>query len=512
MKILNVDQIRKVDEATIKRDESTSLRLMAQASKHFTDWFVEKVHSEEPFKYRSPSVVVIAGTGNNGGDGVHVADMLYHKNYRVKLQIVELGKSSPDFEKKFKRVSRGLLFSSKPITSLEELDPEFFDFDILIDAVFGFGLNRPVTGWLADLFERINEHPIKVMSVDMPSGMFADQYTEGTSIKADQTVSFQIPKLAFMMASNAKRIGKLNIIPIGLSQIAINKMESIHHILPNLAAKRLIPDRPEHGHKGTFGHALLWTGSYGRLGAGVLAAKACLRSGVGLLTVQIPSCGYEVFQMAIPEAMVSADTSERYLEEPIHNVNKYAAIGLGPGIDQHPGTALALGKILREAEKPLVMDADALNLLGKHPDWMIHLPKGTIITPHPKEFERLFGKTENDFARLELAIHKAQQQSICIVLKGARTAVISQEGQVSWNVTGNSGMGTAGSGDVLTGLITGLLAQGLPAFDAARIGVYLHGTAGDLAAAKKGEHSLIAGDLVDNLGKAFIQTNKQDTK
>ncbi|MEO1435522.1 MAG: NAD(P)H-hydrate dehydratase [Bacteroidota bacterium] len=506
MKILSVDQIRKIDEATIKRDEINSLKLMAQASRHFTEWFTSKIHADGPFKWHSPRIIVLAGTGNNGGDGLHIAELLYNRNYQVKLQVVNLGKSSADFGKKAKRLPRTLLQQSKPATTLEEVQLDCADYDILIDAVFGFGLSRPVQGWLAELFEKINEHSIKVVSVDLPSGMFADQYTEGISIKADLTVSFQIPKLGFMMASNAERIGELTIIPIGLSQMAINKMESMHHILTKVAARLLIPHRPKHGHKGTFGHALLWTGSYGKMGAGILSAQACLRSGVGLLSVQIPSCGYDIFQISVPEAMVTADTSQRYLEEPIHLLDKYAAVGLGPGIGQQAGTEKALGNILREAAQALVLDADALNLLGKNPDWFMHLPKGSILTPHPKEFERLFGKTDNDFARLERAIEKAQQHGICIVLKGAQTAVISPEGEVSWNVNGNSGMGTAGSGDVLTGIITGLLAQGIPAFNAARLGVFLHGFAGDLAAAKKGEHSLIASDITNKLGQAFIQT------
>jgi len=368
-------------------------------------------------------------------------------------------------------------------------------------------LNRSVEGYWSVLIEHLNKLSNKIIAVDLPSGLFADEYsTSSAIIKADYTISFELPKLAFFFPENQNYIGQCYILPIGLSSSYMASAETSNHFLMGEEMQQLLKKRNKFDHKGVFGHALLIGGSYGMVGAIILAGKACLRSGVGLVSIHAPESAYPILQTSLPEAMVSIDPHHYfYSKNPV--LVSYKAIGCGCGLNQKPSSVKALKELLTQVDAPMVLDADALNIIAKHPDWLSLIPTNSILTPHVKEFTRLFGDSDNDFERNALQQQKAKEYGLHIVLKGANTCIATPDGRCYFNTTGNPGMATAGSGDVLTGILTGLLAQGYTPLDACRIGVYLHGKAGDVAAKQLGHESLIASDIVQYLGNAFQEVN-----
>jgi NAD(P)H-hydrate epimerase len=350
----------------------------------------------------------------------------------------------------------------------------------------------------------LNDSGMELVSIDLPSGLFCDGPTAGDAIlKAHRTFTFQTPKLAFFLPENAAYLGAWAYGSIGLHPGYEANTETSFYYSTLFDIKPLRKVRTKFAHKGTYGHALLIAGSWGKIGASVLAARACLRSGVGLLSVHVPRCGQMVLQNAVPEAMVQADQRAKFWAE-MPDIQGIASIGAGPGIGRAPETAAVLKQLLQTVQVPLVLDADALNLVSEN-GWLNLIPANTIITPHPKEFERLFGKTLNGFERLDLQRNMAQKYGIYIILKGANTSIACPNGDCWFNSTGNPGMATGGSGDVLTGILTGLLAQGYTPQSACLLGVFLHGLAGDLAAEALSQEALIAGDLVDFLGKAWLK-------
>jgi hydroxyethylthiazole kinase-like uncharacterized protein yjeF len=501
MKILRASQIRDLDNYTIENEPIASIDLMERAAATFVDWFIGQ------FQDVQRPVVVFCGIGNNGGDGLAAARMLHHRFYEVSVHWCQISeKTSEDFDINRERLpSRNAV----PLHKIRKGDdfPELSGQPIIIDAIFGSGLNRPVEGYWAELLEYLNAQSGTRVAIDIPSGVFADRFTGGTSFHADYTFSFQLPKLAFFFPENNRRVGEWIARSIGLDTSFIDQTETPFYYLDELSVKPLLKQRHRYDHKGTYGHALLIMGSKGSVGASVLAARGCLRSGAGLVSVHGPQCAYEILQTAIPEAMVSIDKHETLLSE-VPDLERYSAVGVGCGIGQHPTTTGAVRELMKKCDKPMVIDADAINILGKQEDAFDLIPKGSMLTPHPKEFERLFGKTNNSFEENELQRKRARELGIYIVLKRAHTAIAFPDGSCYFNSTGNPGMGTGGSGDVLSGILTGLLAQGYSAGPAALLGVYLHGLAGDLAAADLGEESLIAGDLVRYLGKAFLKLKK----
>lgn len=496
MKILTAPQIRELDEYTIKNEPIASLDLMERASVAFCDWF------RAQFRYANRPVHVFCGMGNNGGDGLAVARLLHHAGYELTVHLCRFsGQGSPDFEANLKRLPRrgtielNELYEGSPLAELPAGA-------LLVDALFGSGLNRPVSGYWAELLQHLNAQPATRIAIDIPSGLYADRAADGPCFQADYTLSFELPKLAFFLPGTAEAVGKWSVAHIGLHPEGLAQADTPYHYVDEEMAARLYRPRGKFSHKGTYGHALLIAGSYGKMGAAVLAGRAALRAGVGLLSLHIPKAGYDIVQLALPEAMASVDEGEREISG-LPDLTPYRAIGIGCGLGQREGAAKALQQLLREAKLPLVIDADALNLLGQHPSWLLELPPNSLLTPHPKEFERLFGPTEDAFERLALQRQKAQELGIIIVLKGAHTCTALPDGRCFFNSTGNPGMATGGTGDVLTGVLTGLLAQGYPPADAALLGVFLHGLAGDLALQGQSQESLLAGDLVDALGKSW---------
>lgn len=493
MQILSAEQLRAWDAYTIQHEPISSLALMDRAVEVFSRWF------DGHFPDIERPVCVCCGTGNNGGDGIGIALPLFQKGHSVQIWVFDYNsRHSADFDAQWARLPRHGNLSISVFPKIPHKLPQLPSDALLIDALFGSGLNRPLEGAWADTVALLNQIPCEKIAVDLPSGLLADQHTPGSAVvRADYSFSFERPKLAFFFPENADKVGKWTFGSIGLHPDFLTQISTKTHLLDTEEAQKRVRPRPKHAHKGTFGHALIIAGSYGKMGAAVLAARACLRSGAGLLSVHAPRCGNIVLQTAVPEAMYSPDKRAKYWSS-TPETTTYQSIGIGPGIGKAPQTTDVLADLLRRQNlPPLVLDADALNLLAENPHWWAYIPPNTVLTPHPKEFERMFGPSANDFERNTLARAKAKEHQVYIVLKGAHTAIACPDGNCWFNNNGNPGMATAGSGDVLTGMITGLLAQGYPPPDACLVGVFLHGQAGDQAAAEYGQAGMMAGDLVN---------------
>lgn len=498
MKILSAPQIRALDAYTIENEPVSSIKLMERAALAFTQWFTEL------FPGVQRPVHIFCGVGNNGGDGLAVARLLHHHGYEVSAYLCQISEhTSEDLRANLERLPG---FGAVPAHGIAKGAPlpVLPEEAVVIDAIFGSGLNRPVAGYWGELIEHLNALPNTRVSIDVPSGLFIDEPSTGIVFQAGHTLSFELPKLAFFFPENQLSAGEWAVRSIGLHPDALAKVQTPFYYLDEAMARRLLRKRHKYDHKGTFGHALLVMGSYGKVGAAILASRGCLRAGAGLVTVHAPRCAYEILQISVPEAMASIDRHQYYFSE-VPELGAYSAIGVGCGLDKKKSSREALLELIQAAGKPMVIDADAINILGKHHEWLGLIPKGSILTPHPKEFERLFGPSANSFERNALQREKAMELGIHIVLKGAHTCIAAPGGDCYFNATGNPGMATGGSGDVLTGIITGLLAQHYPPLDAALLGVYVHGLAGDIAAAELEHESLVAGDLVRFLGKAFHQ-------
>ncbi len=502
MKILSTAQTREADAYTIANEPILSIDLMERASTTFVKWFVEKFPVSQ-----YEMVSVICGKGNNGGDGLAIARLLEKEGYDVGVFVLNLtDKVTDDYKTNLERIQqlRDLRkVTLKQISSVEDL-PVFGEEEILIDAILGSGLSRPIVDELANVLLFLNECKNTMIAVDIPTGVFTDSPTTGPCIEADYTFAFEFPKLAFLFPENFHCVGDFVCASIGLDKKFIEAADSPYYYITKDYVKKIYKRRDKFAHKGVFGHALLIMGSYGKMGAAILATRACLRAGVGLVTVHVPICGYEIMQTSIPEAMVSLD-EDRFIFTKVYDLPKYTTIAIGCGLSTKNRTRNALCYMLKHLNRPTVLDADALNILGQSPDWFEYIPKGSILTPHPKEFERMFGKADDNFERNHLQRRKAQEFGVYIILKGANTCIATPEGICYFNSTGNPGMGTAGSGDVLTGILAGLLAQEYNPLEACILGVYIHGLAGDIAAEIQSEESLTSGDLVDYLGKAFLE-------
>lgn len=502
MKILSAAEIREWDQYTIRNEPISSIDLMERAATACTNWIIQNFPE-------APSFGIYCGKGNNGGDGLAIARMLIEHNYTVSVHILEFGhKGTDDFQTNLARLHQLPDTNIYFIQSDEHIHP-VPEGQIIIDALFGSGLNRALEGLTAKLVAHINASGNEIISIDIPSGLFTDRSSKGAvGIRADYTLSFQCYKPAFLFAENGEAVGDIHILDIGLHPDYYNNLPVQYELTDDAILSSIYKPRKSFAHKGNYGHALLIAGSYGKIGAAVLSANACLRSGAGLITCHIPSCGYTVLQTAIPEAMVMTDFNSSFVTKIETDVSVYAAIGIGPGLGTAAETKVMLKELLPAYKKPMVLDADALNIISGDKEMLQRIPAGSILSPHPKEFERLFGETDNEFERVLLALQKAKELNAVIVLKGHHTFIVTPGGKGFFNSTGNAGMATAGSGDVLTGILTGLLAQGYSSAEAAILGVYIHGLAGDLAAADLSKEAMIAGDITAHLGKAFLSLQR----
>lgn len=507
MKILTCAQQREADAYTIANESISSIDLMEKAAVAMT----QIISSRWDTSHR---IIAIAGSGNNGGDALAIARLLSEKGYRVNVLLFNVtGRISEECLANAQRLKDYPLESFTEVTR-ELAIPTLKATDIIIDGLFGSGLNKPLEGGFAKVVQLINNSPAKVVSIDIPSGMMGENNPNASRpniIHADLTLSIQLPKLSFMFAENAELLGEWKLIDIGISKNFIEKAETPYSIIEKEEICGLIKPRKKFAHKGMFGHGLLIAGSYGMGGAAVLAAKACLRSGIGLLTVHTPVCNHNLLQTAVPEALVQDDIHEHFFADET-DLDPYQSVAIGPGLGQDDVTAQALFAQIKSCYMPMVIDADALNLLGRYNANMTNIPRNTILTPHVKELERIIGRCSNSHERLMKAKDLSIYLQCYIVLKGAWTAIITPEGKVFFNPTGNPGMATGGSGDVLTGILLALLSQGYTSEDACRLGVYIHGLAGDIACSQMGEISLTASDIITALPEAWKQLseNKQN--
>jgi len=502
MKIFPVSQFAEIDQYTIQNEPIASIDLMERASNAFY-WRFKQL-------FPHGDVSVLVGPGNNGGDALAVARMLIKDGRDVQVYLLtnedklsDDGKMNLD---RLKEMKDSIILLTSP-ERLSLINSE----DVIIDGLFGSGLNRPLSGMTKQVVQFINESASKVVSIDIPSGLFGEDNSANDKeaiILADYTISFQFPKLAFLLPENEMYVGEWMVEDIRLHPDKIKTTQTDYCYTTPVLAKRLLKERGRFAHKGHLGHALLMAGNYGKMGAAVLASKACLKSGVGLLSTHVPRLGYTIIQTAVPEAMASIDRSDILISE-FPDLEQYSAVGIGPGIGTKPNTKKALQELLQSLNgKPVVLDADAINVLAMDEELLDAVPANAILTPHPGEFDRLVGHSHSAYERLQKAMRFAADMDVILVLKGAYTAMINTHGHCYFNSTGNPGMATAGSGDVLTGMLLSLLAQGYEPIDAARLGVYLHGLAADLLLESEAEEAINASDIISKIGAAFQQLRR----
>lgn len=496
MELFSAEQMRAWDAYTISHEPISSIDLMERAASSCLSWL-------EKGDYLGRSFSIFCNKGNNGGDGLALARMLSVMNCHVIVYILEFGHiGTEDFQVNLIR-----LHETSVEVRFTQGAEHFYPIvpgEVLIDALFGSGLNRKPDGVAEQLIQHLNASGNEIIAIDLPSGMFVSSSSKGnTVIRATHTLSFQCYKPAFLMPENELFTGEVHLLDIGLDPGFVRQVTGEAELLDEAIIGAIFKPRKSFSNKGNFGHALLVAGSYGKMGAAVLASRACLRAGAGLLTCQVPGCGYAILQATLPEAMVEVDDDDKIHTAIKGEVEKYSVIGIGPGIGTDDRTVTFLRNTLLRYKKPIVLDADALNILSLHSELWASVPPYSILTPHPKEFQRLFGPSSDDFARLEKAREQAREHQCIIVLKGHYTYIAMPGGKSYFNSTGNAGMAKGGSGDVLTGILTAMLSQGYSPGEAALLGVYLHGLAGDCAAARGSQESLLPSDLTDHLGEAF---------
>lgn len=494
MKILTAKQMQALDAYTIANEPIASIDLMERAALCAFDEIDKYIEIQS-------TLYIFCGSGNNGGDGLVIARYAFLTGYTVRVfALKESDLCSPDYRVNAKRLEE-LGVEIQVLTNADfHIPPKTY----VVDALFGTGLNTPLKGLAAHVVEKINASGAKLFSIDLPSGVPADvDFVPETAVHAHLTLSFQLPKMCFLFPQFEPFVGDWKCLDIGLSQKGLQDLESNVYFTEKQDIRLLLKPVSRFAHKGQLGHALLLTGSKGMMGAAVLAAKSALRSGLGLLTLCVPRIGETVVQTAVPEALCVSDVSDNALSSLPKSLSKYSAIGIGPGISTRPETQEMLLNLLEIKDlPPLVLDADALTILAQHPESFAKLPPNSIITPHPKEFERLSGVSVGT-QQWAAARDFARKWKLIVVLKGRHSAVCLPNGEVHFNSTGNRGMAKGGSGDVLTGIVCSLLAQGYAAETAAKLGCYLHGLAGDFAAEKLGFEAMLPSDIIAFLGKAF---------
>ena len=498
MKILSSTQLKELDKYTIMHEPIASIDLMERAAHALTNAIIQRWDS-------SFEVVVFAGPGNNGGDALAVARMLSQKGYHVEVFLFNTkGRLSEECQTNLNRLKTcGSIYFTEISTQFDP--PALSEKHLVVDGLFGSGLNKPLSGGFAAVVKYINASKAQVVSIDIPSGLMGEDNTYNIRtniIHAHVTLSIQLPKLSFLFPENEDIVGEWEVLDIGLKQSFIDAAPSVFSITEEKQISQLLKPRKRFAHKGSFGHGLLIAGSYGMAGASILAAKACLRSGIGLLTVHVPINNLNILQTTVPEAIVQTDIHDRYFAQPT-DLARYQALAIGPGLGQEEDTALAMMEQIQGSNIPVVLDADAINIFSTHRNWLSRIPKRSILTPHLGELERLIGKCMDTYERLTKVKELATYLQSYIIVKGAWTCIVTPDGLFQFNPTGNPGMATGGSGDVLTGILLGLLAQGYSQADACRLGVYIHGLAGDIAATEKSPIGMTAHDIIDALPMAW---------
>ena len=493
MKILSSAAIRNVDAKTIQYENITSDELMEKAGMAFFNHFIQQ------YKNQNKNVALFCGTGNNGGDGLVAARLLFQTGYNVEAYLIKTGnKISDDCTLNLDRAKIvGLKVTI--ITSAEQL-PDLSDSSIVIDAIFGTGLSREVTGLNKDVIATINAANKSVISIDVPSGLFLER-TTNFAVEATETFTFQIPKLALFLSDNDRFVGKLSIVDIGLNAKALEEADTDKYFLTLENMSKQLKPLMQFAHKGTQGHVLTIGGSLGKIGAVALSSKAALKTGCGLISAYVPKCGTSAIQSCFPEAMVIEDDDQNNISSITFDLHP-DAIAIGMGMGKHDETKNALQQFLKNNTTPLVIDADALNILSENTEWLRGLQPNTILTPHPGELKRLIGAWENDFQKIELTRAFARKFNLIIVIKGAHTIIVDST-NLYVNRSGTPALATAGSGDVLSGMIAGLLAQGYEPLEATQLGVYIHGMTANITYNEINPRSFVASDIIDNISKVY---------
>ncbi|MCQ2203084.1 MAG: NAD(P)H-hydrate dehydratase [Bacteroidales bacterium] len=495
-KIFLQQQISTLDKLTVERQNITSLQLMERAAKTVADFVMSR--------FDRCRVAIMAGPGNNGGDGLVVARMLSIVGFDVTVYSFtgRSGNRSDDCEANFKKLPPSV---AKHVNFIE---PSLEDYPIIVDALLGTGLSRKVEGIIAEAIDRINSSDTTIISIDLPSGMGCEEtltcLDDMPIVKADFTIGFQQPKLAFMMPEAHQYVGEWTVTDIGIDSTAIAENSTDMFLIEQSDIASMIKCRNRFAHKGSIGRSIIFAGSRGMMGAAQLSAKACLRGGTGLLTMAIPSVGYEIMQIGVPEAMavtIGDDFITSNSFEP-SRLPKTDAVGIGPGLGRNHSTQDIINDVLA-LRKPTVIDADALWHLAKIRNNGSPKLDMAILTPHEGEFDNLTCPHNSRYDRLLTARRFAVDNKTTLILKGAFTAICLCDGRIVFNPTGNAGMATGGSGDVLTGILTALLAQGYSTEESAIIGVYLHGLAGDIAEQHTTDIALIASDIIKYLPEAW---------
>ena len=500
MKVFTAEQIYKADKATIEKQQLSSDALMERAATQIFNWMHVRLQGA-PVK-----IHLFCGIGNNGGDGIALARQLFEHGYDIAVYVIKYSdKRSKDFLTNLDRLKDRKIW---PVYMDADTDmPDIHPNDIIVDAIFGIGLNRTPDAWVGQIIQHLNTSRAFILSVDIPSGLFTDRVPEGKEavIRANYVLSFQVPKLVFFLPETGVYLEQWEVLDIGLDpEFLMNEKTDFELIAKNEVLQFYKP-RTKYSHKGTYGHALIIGGSYGKIGAVSLASKAALKTGSGLVTAYVPECGYQILQTSIPEVMVL--TNGKSIIESIEFDIEPTVVGIGIGMGTSDKTMMAFASFLKGTKLPLVIDADALNMLSQNQELLDFIPEKSIVTPHPKELERLVGKWKDDFEKLKKVKHFSEKYKVIVVIKGAHTITIFG-GRGYINTTGNPGMATAGSGDTLMGIITGLMAQGYPSLQAAIFGVYLHGKSGDNSVESTGYQALIASDIVEGIGSAFLDLFK----
>lgn len=501
MKLFSAQELKEWDAFTIQHEPIASIDLMECAATACMPHIL-------PHAIEVKRIYILCGPGNNGGDGLAIARLLAVANVHTKV-ITVFNDSEPSADCK---TNLACLQGNKLINIIElkkqEQLPDFNRFDLVIDCLFGYGINKPVSGVFKEVIDMVNASSATVISIDMPSGLPANvlqpqAVKDYTVVQAHHTLTFQSLKHSLLFPETGAYAGKVQVIPIGMHNGYEGHAHAHMELITSERVQSIIKPRQTFTHKGTHGHVMLAGGSYGKMGATVLMAKGALYSGCGLLHVYVPKVGYTILQTSLPEAMVMTD-DELYEIRHFPNLQGCTAAGIGPGMGVHAETIKILGTHLPSIQIPVVLDADALNccatLLQEH-HFSFRFPKQCILTPHPKEFDRLAGFSSNSFERQQKAHAFAQTHGVVVVLKGAYTRACLPDGRIFVNTSGNAAMATGGSGDVLTGLIASLLAQGYSVNDAAIAGVYIHGLAGDIAA--KGKFAISASDIASAISPAM---------
>lgn len=501
MKIFSEAQIEEASAITIKKNNVTTTDLMEHAGVQLFNWLHMRMQGAQV------PIYIFCGIGNNGGCGLVLARHLLHHGYNVHIYVVNLSdKRSKDFLINYDRVKE---FKVWP-TLLKTADdlPQINRDDIIVDAIFGVGLNRKPETWVKDIMKHLNTCGAFIVSVDVPSGLYPHEAPEDKEaiIESNYTLTFQAPKLSFFLPETGIYLQQWEPLAIGLDPEYLYTVPVEAQLLDKPDVLPLYVPRQKYSHKGTYGHGLIIGGSYGKIGAVTLASSACLKVGAGLVTALIPECGYTALQASLPEAMVITD-DDKYIEKISFDIAPNS-VAIGVGLGTHEKTVKAIETFLKGTKSPLIIDADALNILAKHTALLDLIPELSVLTPHPKELERLIGTWKDDFDKLEKTKAFAKKYKVVVLIKGAHSIVVYDE-KLYINNTGNPGMATAGSGDVLTGMITGLFAQGYDPLQATIFATYLHGKAGDLAVLDLGYQAITASTIIDYIGEAYIDLFKQ---